>query len=161
MKSLELLSSKLAAPSNKFSFGFLAVSAVGFVDATYLTAKHFLGEPITCSILHGCEQVTASEYSIMFGLPVALLGALYYLSVLLLITIYLQTKQRAPLLLVSLLTLFGFLFSLRFVYLQIFVIKAICIFCMVSATTSTLLFIFSLTFLKKNKTNNTPEELSV
>lgn len=131
------------------TLSFLLVGAAGFVDATYLTAKHFLGSPVTCSILQGCEEVTTSQYATILGIPVALLGSIFYLSLMMLTGLYFQTKHKFLLLTINLITVIGFLASLRFVYLQIFVLKSICIFCMGSAITSTALFILTLISLKK------------
>jgi len=47
----------------------LALSFVGFLDASYLTAKHYLNFEIPCSILNGCEQVLTSQYATLFGVP--------------------------------------------------------------------------------------------
>lgn len=149
MNESETLSTEPKGLPTWLIFSFLIISALGFIDATYLTAKHFLGEPITCSILHGCEQVTTSRFSLFLGQPVALFGSLYYLTVMVLAAIYLQTKKVLFFRIAAILVTLGFLASLRFVYLQLFVIKAICIFCMGSAITSTLLFILSLLSLKK------------
>ncbi len=148
MPNLEASSNKPAAPSNRIPIIFLIISAIGFIDAAYLTTQHYLGAPVACSILKGCEQVTTSQYSLIFGVPVALLGALYYLTILVLSVAYLDSRKQSILKLAARLTLIGFLASLYFVYLQIFVIKAICLYCMGSATTSTLLFIFGLISLK-------------
>ncbi|HSR89131.1 MAG TPA: vitamin K epoxide reductase family protein [Candidatus Udaeobacter sp.] len=151
MTNLETLSNKPAAPSNFLPAFFPVFSAAGFIDATYLAAKHFLGTPIPCSILKGCEQVTTSQYSSLFGIPVALLGSIYYLTILVLAAIYFDSRKPAVLKLLACLTPFGFLASLWFVYLQIFIIKAICLYCMTSAATSTLLFIIGMTYLIKNR----------
>ncbi len=149
MQTSEASSNKPAALSNWLPITFLIISAIGFIDATYLTTQHFLGAPVACSILKGCEQVTTSPYSLIFGIPVSLLGSLYYLTILILSVIYLDSKKIKFLNIIAKITPFGFLASLYFVYLQIFVIKAICLYCMGSATTSTLLFIFGLIFLRK------------
>ncbi len=119
---------------------FIALSFLGFSDATYLTAKHYLGSPVTCIIFEGCEKVTTSPYSIVFGVPVALLGALYYAAILILAVAYWDSKRIGILKLLAVITPAGFLASLWFVYLQLFVIKAICFYCIVSAATSTALF---------------------
>jgi len=110
-----------------------------------------LGTPIPCSILKGCDQVTNSPYSLIYGVPVALLGALYYLTILILAAIYIDSRKPSVLKFLACLTPFGFLASLWFVYLQIFIIKAICIYCMASATSSTILFILGMYYLKKQK----------
>jgi len=132
------------------------LGAAGFIDATYLTVKHFLGGPIPCSILKGCEQVTTSQYATVFGVPVALLGSFYYLTILILAAIYFDSRKPAVLKLLASLTPFGFLASLYFVYLQIFIIKAICLYCMVSATTSTILFILGMVYLMKHRKQKIP-----
>lgn len=153
---------------NKFAyFTFLPVSFMGFVDASYLSIKHFVGTPVPCSILQGCEEVMTSQYSVIGGIPVALLGAIYYFAIFALIILYLSRKRYSSSIvgdsttqkndeglikMVARLTIIGMLASLWFVYLQLFVIKAICLYCMFSALTSSLLFAFGIYVLKfKNK----------
>lgn len=118
----------------------LIVSFIGFSDATYLTVEHFLGNPITCSVLGGCLTVTSSSYATIGRIPVALLGSLYYAAVFILSVAYFDTKRREVLTLLAFVPIAGFLASLWFVYLQFFVIKAICLYCMISAISSTTLF---------------------
>jgi uncharacterized membrane protein len=154
MMTSEASSNKPAAFSNWLPVAFLIAGAVGFIDAAYLTAKHFLGTPVACSLLKGCEQVTTSQYAAIFGVPIAILGVFYYLIIIALSAAYLDSRKLLFLKLIAYLTPFGFLASLRFVYLQIFIIKAICLYCMVSAATSALLFIFGIIFLKQNKKIN-------
>ncbi len=160
MTNLETSSNKPTGPSNLLLIFFLLLAAIGFADATYLSVEYFLGTPVACSILKGCEVVTTSHYSLFFGIPVALFGSIYYFSVLVLTAIYFQTRQRFFFYLANFLTFFGFLISLRFVYLQIFVIHAICIYCMTSATSSTLLFILSLVSLRKKEITTPPTEIA-
>lgn len=129
----------------------LGVSILGFLDAAYLSLEHFLGRVPPCSIVEGCEQVTTSVYSIIAGVPVALLGAVFYLTVLVLSIVYLDTKRNGPLTFAACLTIIGFVASLAFVYIQLFVIHAICIYCMFSALTSTTLFILGMMVLRKTR----------
>lgn len=151
MTNSEASSNKSATLPSWLPICFLIFSAIGFVDATYLTVKHYLGMPIPCVILQGCEQVTNSQFATIFGAPVALLGSGYYLTVLILSVIFLDTRKLVALKLAAFATFFGILASLWFVFLQIFIIKAICLYCLISATTSTLLFICGLIFFAKNK----------
>jgi uncharacterized membrane protein len=151
MTNSEALSKKLFQIPNWLPFVFLFVSALGFADATYLTVKHFLGTPVPCSILHGCEVVLNSKYSIIYGIPTAMLGALFYLTVMILTAVYLETKKLTVLKLIAFAIALGFLGSLGFVYIQLFILKSICLYCMGSAVTSTTLFIFSLVFWHKSK----------
>lgn len=136
-------------------FAFIIVSFIGFLDASYLTIAHYTGLELRCSIFNGCQKVTTSEYSTVFGFPVALLGVFYYLSILLLSLFYFDTKKKKILKYIMPLTAMGILASAWFVYVQIFALKSICQYCMISAGTSTLLFIFGfITYKKYGKITN-------
>lgn len=128
---------------------FLVVSFLGFLDATYLTIEHFRGVIPPCTFLGGCEKVMTSEYSVLFGVPVALGGSAYYLTVFILTVLFLQTGSEKFFRWASWLATGGFLASLWFLYLQLFVIKAICVYCMFSVVTATTLFV--LVFLGRKK----------
>jgi len=138
-------------------WGFIIFSFIGFLDATYLTSQHFLGTEVKCIITTGCEEVTNSKYSVVFGVPLALLGALYYLTVLVLSLAYADTQAKKIMVLMPFLTATGFLASVYLVYLQLFVIDAICFYCMMSAGTSTLLFILGIITLKQVKPLKNPK----
>jgi len=125
--------------SKIFLIVLLLVSVVGFIDATYLTAKHFLDDPVTCSILEGCETVTTSEYSTIFNIPIALFGMFYYLFVSILLFLYMEgVKSVLKFLVLS--TAVGFLSTLYLIFLQAFVLNAFCLYCLISAATSISLF---------------------
>lgn len=132
-------------------FAMLAIVPVGFIDATYLTIEHFLGKVPPCTLTNGCAAVTSSSYSLIFGIPLALLGAIYYLAIILGLVYYLDSKKPMVIKAISAVTAFGFVFSLYLVYLQLFVIKAICQYCMLSALSSTLLFIIGAMVLKSHR----------
>lgn len=134
----------------KFLSLFIVVALIGFVDAVYLTVSHYTGH-ISCSVVSGCQEVLASQYSEIFGIPLALLGALYYLFIIISALLYIDHKNKYSVLALSYVPIFGFLFSLYLVYLMFFVIDALCQYCLLSATTSTTLFILALIFIKKNK----------
>lgn len=133
--------------SKKFYWLFLGLSFLGFLDASYLTASHYSGAPVICSVFDGCEKVTASVYSTFGNVPVALMGMAYYFTLLFAVAWFLSTRDKKSIVFASGLTAAGFFASLWFVYLQLFVIKAICLYCMISATTSTLLFILGVYYL--------------
>jgi uncharacterized membrane protein len=147
MKNLKKLLNKLfplpLQLSNIWLIVFILLGVIGFGDATYLTIKHFQNEPPACSILEGCKQVATSNYSVIWGIPIALMGLLYYLCLLFLAIIYFDTKNEFFIKLAILQTVLGFIFSLYLTFLQIFIIKATCIYCLLSATSSILLFMLS------------------
>ena len=118
----------------------LIIAIIGFIDATHLTISHFNGSELNCGVNGGCNTVTTSKWSTIFGLPTALFGSLYYLFIAFMSFYYLQNKKDVVIKILKHLPIAGFLMSLWFVYLQLFVIHAICIYCMGSAATSTILF---------------------
>ena len=120
-----------------------------FLDATYLTLNHYQNTTPACNIVAGCETVTTSSFSQIAGIPVALLGMIYYLTILFLALSYQQSKEKKHLVLVSRLTPIGLLASIYFVSLQVFIIGAICEYCIGSALSSTLLFVLGILTLKK------------
>lgn len=130
-------------------YTIMAVAMLGFIDATYLAVLHFVQEVPPCSIIRGCEIVTRSIYSEIFGIPVALLGSLYYLSVFSIAFYYLKTLKFQAGHLLAKITWAGVIASGYFLYLQLFVLKAICLFCMISIATSTTLLILAWTAKKK------------
>ena len=137
----------------------LFTALLGFFDASYLAAKHFAGVVPPCNLFSGCEIVTTSKYSLIFGVPVALLGALYYAAVFFLALLYLDTRNDRYIVLAALLTFAGFGFSLWFMFVQAFILYAFCQYCLFSALTSTILFVLGLAVLRiKIKLENQNEQ---
>ncbi len=124
----------------------LVLSLVGFADATYLTVKHYQGIIPPCAI-SGCEQVLSSSYSEILGIPVALLGLIFYLFLLISIFAYYDSKSSFVkdicIKIVSILALLGLLGALGFIFIMLFVLHAICIYCMVSDVITIFIAIFA------------------
>lgn len=138
----------------KIAVLFLALGLIGFLDAGFLTIEHYRAAPVPCSITEGCEEVLTSEYAQVRGIPVALFGSIYYFSIMVFSFLFL-TRRGPWLLYASVLSAAGLAASLWFVYLQLFVIKAICQYCMLSAADSTVLFLASVVYLlNRFKINN-------
>lgn len=147
---------------------FLVTAIVGFADAAYLTVEHFRGVIPPCTIIEGCEVVLTSPYSTIFGVPAALLGAMYYLVVALGAFVYLESKHgkgevaahhSAILKWTLIATALGFGMSLWFVYLQLVILRSICVYCTLSALTSTILFATAIVILRKSSKAQ-PEDVS-
>lgn len=130
-----------------FTLTLSLVAVIGFLDATYLTINHIVFGSTPCTLLEGCEIVTSSVYSTIFGVPVALFGAIFYLIVLLLSLWYLDSRQSWALLVISYLSVPALLAAVVFVGLQAFVLKAFCLYCLISALTSTIIFILGMSYL--------------
>ena len=133
----------------------IVFSVAGFFDALYLSAKHYFGSDINCFLVSGCEEVTTSVYSVILGVPMAYLGLVYYVFILFL-SVYLLNNLDKTFIFKTILIVsgLGFLFSLYLLYLQAFVILAYCIYCLMSASISTMLFLISLVINFRLKSNS-------
>lgn len=152
MINSDKLSEMKSPVSNKLLFALAGLALVGFLDAIYLTVSYFTGH-ISCSVVAGCQDVLTSSYSEIAGIPLALLGAIYYLVLFISILLYIDNQNKWSRYIIYYLPTFGFLFSLYLLFLMFFAIKALCQYCLLSALTSTLLAMGSWLFIKKNKTN--------
>ncbi len=116
-----------------------ALALAGLLDASYLTAEHLSGNSVRCMVVSGCDEVLQSSYStVAGGVPVAALGALAYFTAFSLATLAAYGYEGARRLLAPLVALM-FLATLWFLYLQAFVIKAYCVYCLLSAAVTTAL----------------------
>lgn len=119
------------------------IALVGVFVATYLAFyKAGLIGTLACGT-GSCETVQQSPWANLFGLPVAVWGVGYYLAVFALAfagTLDRWSDDRRLALALVLLTGWGVLFSAWLTYLELFVINAICRWCVVSALIALVLF---------------------
>jgi uncharacterized membrane protein len=124
----------------------LAVAAyAGLVISIYLTIVHYRGYVSPCYVVHGCETVQTSKYSVILGVPVALVGALFFGLMFYLAVGLLRGRSRT---LVRVFKVFAFLGALAIIplfLLQAIVLKAFCTYCV--ATEVIMLAIWILSFL--------------
>ena len=116
------------------------LSLIGLVDALYLTIEHVTGQSVQCTITSGCSEVLSSSYAVVAGIPLAAVGAAAYFSVFSLATLAAFGYQVAKSLLLLLVGAM-FLVSLWLVYLQAFVIREFCQYCLLSAAITTALLV--------------------
>lgn len=124
-------------------------SFIGFADSAYLSSHALFGTPVKCTITHGCSVVLDSAYSTIFDIPLPIFGVLYYLTIFFGAMVYREFGSKKTLAVVSLFTAGGFLMSLWLVSVQLFILHTICQYCMLSAATSTTLFVLGLITYKK------------
>jgi uncharacterized membrane protein len=116
------------------------LSLVGLVDALYLTIEHVTGQTVRCTIVSGCSEVLSSPYAVVAGVPLAAIGAAAYFTVFSLAILTLFGYPKAGTLLMALLIMmFGV--SLWLIYLQAFVIREFCQYCLLSALITTALLV--------------------
>lgn len=125
----------------------LICASIGFLDAVYLSIEHLLGVlggdgSVNCIVgsSGSCNIVLQSIYSEVLGIPLAYLGLLYYTAILIiLIRLHKVRDIRLWHLLQGIIT-FGFVTSIYLAYLQLFVLYTLCVYCMLSASMSTIMF---------------------
>ncbi|MEP6636102.1 MAG: vitamin K epoxide reductase family protein [Acidobacteriota bacterium] len=118
------------------------LSLVGLADAVYLAVQHITGQSVRCT-LSGCSEVLSSPYATVRGIPLALLGAAAYFTVFSLATLAAFAYRLAGKLLIVVVGLM-FLTTLWLFYLQAFVIRHFCQFCLLSAAVTTTLMVLVL-----------------
>ncbi len=108
------------------------LSLLGLADALYLTVEHVTGQSVQCTIISGCSEVLSSSYAVVAGVPLAGIGAAAYFSVFSLATMAAFGYVSAARLLTPL-VIAMFLVSLWLIYLQAYVIREFCQYCLFSA----------------------------
>ncbi len=148
---------------------FIIFSLIGIADSSFITYEKFAGIIPDCGPGFDCGAVLNSKWSSIGPIPLSLLGLIYYFTVFilgfLLVSEFeiqkpltqlfdkLKLSKRNVLRNITtaealfLVTTFGFGFSIYLVMLMAFIIGAWCKYCIISAITSTLLFIISTIYL--------------
>jgi uncharacterized membrane protein len=120
--------------------GALAIAGIGVCVAGYLTYVHYAGlQPFCAGGGHGCERVQSSTYAMLGGIPVAVIGLAGYVAI---AAALLASGERARLAAAAL-AVSGFGFSAYLTYLELFVIDAICQWCVASAVLLTALMVLT------------------
>lgn len=121
----------------------LVLCVIGFFIALYLTFQHYTGGTPNCSLVGGCEVVTTSKYATLFGIPISLFGTLYFFALIVSLFAWLQHKQRMFEMIAGILIILGAIISCILIAIQVFILDAICIYCMTTDSISiALLFLF-------------------
>jgi len=137
-----------------FLLALLALS--GIADAAYLTFEHYQQVIPPCTvnrllpIASDCGKVLRSSYSVMFGVPLAVFGVVQYLLLLTAIILLAVYRKKISAYWLILQSMIGAIFSLYFMYVQLVILKSICLYCTLSAIISfTIFFLVSRIFHKE------------
>ena len=131
---------------NKGTFlgGTLAgLAFIGMIDSAYVGLNTLQGLVVPCEISGGCEQVLNSPYSRISGVSIAWIGFVFYgwVTACAILTVFgfprwLQFSLGA--------NIPAFAFTLYLLYVQAFVLRAFCDYCLLSALLVTLILGFHL-----------------
>ena len=124
------------------------VSLIGLADAIYLTVEHLSGRSVRCTIVSGCSEVLSSSYATVGSVPLAMIGAAAYFTVFSLAVLAAYNYKWAAKLLTVIVALM-FVTTLWLLYLQAFVIKHFCQFCLLSALVTFILTVLIAISLRK------------
>jgi uncharacterized membrane protein len=116
------------------------VAFLGMVDALYLTVMR--GVHVPCSVTGGCNEVLTSIYSEVLGIPLSMIGLVFYFTVFCLAVLD-AFEVGQTLRWVFWLALPAFVITLVLLYLQAFVILHFCQYCLASAAFVTTIFLLS------------------
>ena len=108
--------------------GVALVALAGAAVAGYLTYVHYQPDALICTSGGGCETVQDSKYAELAGIPVALLGLISFLAVLVLVAWDSDLART----LAAAIALVGVGFAVYLIVLQAFVIDAWCVWCLVN-----------------------------
>ncbi len=124
----------------------------GFLIAGYLTYVELTHTDAICGPVGNCNAVQTSVYATILGVPVAILGVANFLAlgVLWVGQRLLDDRWlRFSVLAMVALTIAGTIFSIYLTALELFVIEAVCAWCLASAAVTTALMVTSVQFVVK------------
>ena len=119
-----------------YLFGF-----IGLLDTTYLVYHKIKGTDVACPFFpkEWCLKVQHSPQSKTFGIPNSVAGLVMYSLILILTCLYkVGSVSLVPL---QFIVTFGFLLSMYFTYVQAFVLRAFCTWCVLSAINFTVMLL--------------------
>jgi uncharacterized membrane protein len=131
----------------------LALAIVGLAVAFYDAYELYNGLPLWCPPpINGCNEVANSPYARIYNLPVGYFGVVYYLYMFgLAALLAFEPFSRGLRFAAFAYSALGVCFSIYFMVLQIAFIRAFCIYCLVSAVTTLLLFIVALAHFRATR----------
>ncbi len=142
---------KAKSQSEPLWLASVLLALAGAVDSAYLAFLKFTGTVAACSDIGDCEAVNNSKYAEIGGIPLALLGLLGYLAILAFLILETQFPSWRDSLHLGVFgfTLAGTIYSVYLTYIEIFVLHAVCPYCVISAVVMLLLFVISIVRLRR------------
>ncbi|MFA5791846.1 MAG: vitamin K epoxide reductase family protein [Candidatus Paceibacterota bacterium] len=116
------------------------LGGIGVLNTLYLIYHKLKGTDVACIFFpkEWCYKVQHSPQNKTFGIPNSYAGFVMYVVILLLAKLYVGGSIAFwP---IQAIVTFGFLFSMYFLYVQAFVLRAFCTWCVVSAIIFTIMF---------------------
>lgn len=138
---------------NPFTIASLVLAVVGLGLSAYLTYVHYNIDALVCSG-GGCELVQTSQYSEMFGIPIAIFGLLMFLTLIGAIVLREMRPETSDLVSTAILMILltAVLYWAYLTWLELNVIHAICQWCVMTSAATVLMLIVEATRWYRNYT---------
>src|SRR4030042_6516046 len=138
----------IRAANQWFDIAIPVLSIIGLGASIYLTYVEFTHARALCGPVGDCNAFQSSPYAKLLGVvPIGLVGAIGYITILFAwVWRRIRTDSLARIAGLAMfgMALFGTLFSIYLTYLELFVIHAVCIWCLSSAVIITALMLLNL-----------------
>ena len=137
--------------SRNLIIAILILGFLGFLDTSYLTILHYKNLIPPCTISNGCETVLTSKFATVLGIPIALLGSLFYTSVIAACILFYHNSKKIFAKTIFLIASAGIAVSILLFYIQLAIIKSFCQYCILSEIINFSIFYLSYLLLKSGK----------
>ncbi len=133
----------------------IGLAIIGLFVSIYMTIFKLTENASMCIGSHACVTVNSSVYSEIRGVPVAAVGIVGYLAIIIVLLFENRGEffKENGLTILFGLTLLGFLFTLYLIYVEVAILHAFCPFCVTSQVAMTILFSISVFRLVRQLTN--------
>ncbi len=130
------------------------LSILGLLVSAFLAYEYLQVTPMNCPLTGtGCDIVRKSDYSHFLGISIPYLGILFYVFMAAVSIWLVQVPHRLINRLRFAVSVAGLLFGIYLTYLEAFVIKAYCFWCLSSFMVSVLIFIFAYVAIRDENRN--------
>ena len=141
----------------KLSIILLVLAILGIIDAVYLTYEHFSDVILPCTVnrlipfLSDCGAVLRSQYALIFGVPIALIGLAYYIILSSVTALAIFTEKKLFWFLFLFQSMLGTFVSFYLMFIQFIVLRGFCQYCTFSALISFTIFTLALAWLDQER----------
>jgi|CXWL01.1.fsa_nt_gi uncharacterized membrane protein len=127
------------------------LALIGTADSVYLAQSAMTDIPLVCDIdgLDDCNVVAQSPYSKLLGIPLGAYGVVFYVISLIALIVIVYAPRRLWYKALVGVSVLGALMSIVFLAIQLFLIQAICVYCILSAIITFLMAPLSLLLSKQ------------
>lgn len=127
-----------------YAYGLVSLIGIfGFWISYHIHQEKKQPKPLVCPLDFNCEKVVNSHFNRIFGIPLEIIGMLYYTLITICysaIALYPALASLEISLALYIVTTIGFGFSLVLTLIQTAILREYCSWCLISATCSTAIF---------------------